>query len=330
MNFLIRFTVSKLLHLMLLLAAVAVLTFLLVSVSPIDPIDAYVGAARRVTMTDEQRALIAQRWGLDQPLITRFIRWLGQLLQGNLGESMTYHQSVAAVIATRFQASLWLMALAWLFSGVFGSTLGILAGATAGSWCDRLIRLYAYTLSSAPVFWIALLLLVIFSVNWQITPICCATPPGVLLQDVTLWQRLHHLILPALTLSVIGIGSLALHTREKLVEILQSNYALFARAQGETTTGIVLHHGLRNVALPALTLQFVGLSELFGGSVLTEKVFGYPGLGDATVQAAIRSDVPLLVGIVFFSAIFVFAGNTLADLSYRLIDPRIRIGGIER
>lgn len=329
LNSWIRFAAIKLLHLFLLLATVAVLTFLLISLSPIDPIDAYVGAARRLALTEDQRALIAQRWGLDQPLLIRFWRWLGQLLQGNLGESMIYHQPVSSVIATRFQASLWLMAFAWLLSGIFGITFGVLAGATAGSWYDRLIRFYAYTLSSAPVFWIALLLLVVFSVNWQITPICCATPPGVLLQDVTLWQRLQHLILPALTLSIIGIASLALHTREKLIEVLNSNYALFARAQGETTSGIVLHHGLRNVALPALTLQFASLSELFGGSVLIEKVFGYPGLGDATVQAAIRSDVPLLVGVVFFSAIFVFAGNTLADLSYRLVDPRIRIGEIE-
>ncbi|BAU08402.1 extracellular solute-binding protein, family 5 [Fischerella sp. NIES-3754] len=115
-------------------------------------------------------------------------------------------------------------------------------------------------------------------------------------------------------------------TREKLIEILHSNYALFAYAQGETTTGVVLHHGLRNVALPAITLQFASLGELFDGSVLIEKVFNYPGLGDATVQAALRSDVPLLLGIVFFSATFVFIGNTLADLSYQIIDPRIRFG----
>jgi len=324
-KFIWRFLLQKLLHLFLLLLAVSVLTFVLVSLSPVNPIDAYIGSdVMRVGA--EQRALIAQRWGLDQPMTTRFFLWLGQLLQGNLGTSITYNQLVSEVIGDRFGASLALMAIAWLLSGFFGVILGILAGAKEGSLLDRIIRLYAYTLASAPTFWIALLLLTVFSVKLQVTPICCASPPGVLLQDVTIWQRLQHLILPALALSLMGVANIALHTREKLIEILHSNYALFACAQGETITGIIWHHGLRNVALPAITLQFASLSELFGGSVLAEKVFDYPGLGNATTQAALRSDVPLLVGIVFFSALFVFTGNLMADLAYQVIDPRIRIG----
>jgi len=324
-KFIWRFLLQKLLHLFLLLLAVSVLTFVLVSLSPVNPIDAYIGSdVMRVGA--EQRALIAQRWGLDQPMTTRFFLWLGQLLQGNLGTSITYNQLVSEVIGDRFGASLALMAIAWLLSGFFGVILGILAGAKEGSLLDRIIRLYAYTLASAPTFWIALLLLTVFSVKLQVTPICCASPPGVLLQDVTIWQRLQHLILPALALSLMGVANIALHTREKLIEILHSNYALFAYAQGETITGIIWHHGLRNIALPAITLQFASLSELFGGSVLAEKVFDYPGLGNATTQAALRSDVPLLVGIVFFSALFVFTGNLMADLAYQVIDPRIRIG----
>ncbi|HYE74848.1 MAG TPA: ABC transporter permease, partial [Blastocatellia bacterium] len=118
---------------------------------------------------------------------------------------------------------------------------------------------------------------------------------------------------------------IALHTRQKLIEVLNSDYVLFARAQGKSLVGIIRHHGLRNVILPAITLQFASLSELFGGSVLAEQVFAYPGLGEATVEAALRSDVPLLIGIVFFSAIFVYTGNTIADLTYQIIDPRIRL-----
>jgi peptide/nickel transport system permease protein len=322
----VRFVLKKLLHLLLLLLTVSILTFILVSLSPIDPIDAYVNATQRLTLTSEQRELIAQRWGLDRPITTRFFLWLGQLVQGNWGESITYHTSVSDVIASRFQASLWLMAIAWLLSGLFGAILGILAGAKEGSVLDRIIRLYAYILASAPTFWVALLLLTLFSVTLQLTPICCATPPGILLQDVNIWQRLYHLLLPALALSLTGVASITLATREKLIEILHSNYALFAYAQGETKFGLIINHGLRNIALPAVTLQFANLSELFGGSILAEKVFGYPGLGDATVQGTLRGDVPLLVGIVFFSAVFVFAGNAIADLIYQIVDPRIRFG----
>jgi len=319
------FILRKLFRLALLLIAVAIFSFVLISLSPIDPIDAYVGADM-LQVSPEQREIIAQRWGLDQPMMTRFGLWLGQLASGNLGMSMIFNQPVSAVIGSRFQTSLQMLAIAWVLSGTLGLAMGVLAGARAGSWLDRIIRFYAYTLASSPTFWVALLLLIVFSVSLKVTPICCATPLGMLTKDVTFWQRLHHLILPAATLSIIGVANIALHTRQKLIEVLNSDYVLFARAQGETLTGIIRHHGLRNIILPALTLQFASLSELFGGSVLVEQVFSYPGLGKATVEAALRSDVPLLVGIVFFSALFVYTGNTIADLTYQIVDPRIRMG----
>lgn len=319
------FAVQKLLRLGLLLLAVAIFTFVLLSLSPIDPVRAYIGADM-LQISPEQRQLIAERWGLDQPMLVRFGDWLGQLLQGNWGTSMVFNQSVSEVIANRFWVSLPMLAIAWLLSGLLGLGLGILSGALAGSWIDRVIRLYAYTLASSPTFWVALLLL-IFSVLLKVMPICCAAPPGVLQEDVTFWQHLHHLLLPAVTLSIIGIANITLHTRQKLIDVLHSDYILFARAQGEPLWGVVRYHGFRNLILPALTLQFASLSELFGGSVLVEQVFAYPGLGEATVQAALRSDIPLLVGIVFFSALFVYTGNTLADLAYPIVDPRIRLGG---
>ncbi len=320
----IRFLINKVLRLALLLFAVATFSFILMSLSPIDPVDAYVGTAI-LNISPEQRQQIADRWGLDEPPLTRYSRWLQNMAGGDLGRSMIFNQPVIAVIGERFAASLWLMLFAWVLSGLLGFGLGVLAGLRQGSWVDQAIRFYAYTLASTPTFWLALLLLIFFSVALRWTPVCCATPPGVPLADATLLQRLHHLILPAAALSIIGVANIALHTRQKLIDVLHSDYALFARAQGESTAGIVWQHGLRNIALPAITLQFASLSELFGGSVLAEQVFAYPGLGEATVQAGLRGDVPLLLGIVLFSALFVFTGNTLADLSYRLIDPRIRI-----
>ncbi len=318
-----RFILLKLFRLCVLLAVVSAASFTLVSLSPIDPVDAYVGA-EMMRIGPEQRALIAERWGLDQPAPARFALWLGQLARGNLGTSMIYNEPVLDVIATRFQASLGLMLVAWLASGVLGFALGVLAGARAGGWLDRAIRWYAYVLASSPTFWVALLLLLVFSVTLQIAPICCAVPPGKLAGEVTLAERLQHLALPALTLSIVGVANIALHTRQKLIEISHSDHALFARAQGETRAGWVLTHGLRNIALPALTLQFASLSELFGGAVLVERAFAYPGLGQSTVEAGLRGDVPLLLGITLFSALFVFAGNTIADVLYQIVDPRIR------
>lgn len=311
------------------LVLVSALTFTLVSMSPISPINAYIGQSR-LQISAEQQELIVARWGLDQPPVKRFFIWAGHLLQGDLGRSMLFHDQVATVIAKRFAASLGLMALAWTFSGIIGFLLGVIAGMRQGSLIDRFVRIYAYTLASTPAFWMALVLLVIFSVHLGITPIAGATPIGIPLNEVTLLQRLHHLALPAATLSILGVAQIAMHTREKMIDAMHSDYALYAYALGENRFGVAFRHAMRNVALPAITLQFASLGELFGGSVLTEQVFGYPGLGQATVEAGLKGDVPLLLGITLFSAIFVFCGNTIADLLYGVFDPRIQLPEGER
>ena len=171
-----------------------------------------------------------------------------------------------------------------------------------------------------------MVLLALLSVKMGWFPICCAGPLGVPPDAVTWPQRLYHLILPAMTLSIIGVAQIALHTREKMIDVFMSDYALYARALGEKRLGIAWRHGLRNALLPAVTLQFANLGELFGGAVLAEQVFNYPGLGRTTVEAGVRGDVPLLLGIAICATLFVVLGNAIADLLYRLIDPRIRPG----
>ncbi len=319
----LQFLAKKAVHLVLLLIAVATLSYTLVSYSPIDPIDAYLGPSI-LKISPEQREVIAQRWGLDQPPIKRFYKWGEQVAKGNLGKSTIFNEPVITVLKKRFVTSFWLMFVAWLLSGGLGFILGVLAGAFENSALDKAIRLYAYTMASTPTFWVGIVLLTVFSVQLGWTPVCCAWPVGSSEMEATLLQRIHHLILPAITLSLVGIAQITLHTREKTVEAMHSDYALFARAQGENDLGIAFRHALRNVAIPAVTLQFASLGELFGGAVLAEQVFSYPGLGRATVEAGYRGDVPLLLGIVLFSATFVFIGNTVADLIYMIVDPRMR------
>ena len=230
----------------------------------------------------------------------------------------------------RLQNSLWLMAFAWMLSGLLGLVLGVVAGANRGRPVDKLIRGYCLLISSTPTFWLALLLLLIFAVWLGLLPIGLSVPIGVEMASVTLADRLTHAILPALTLSITGVSNIALHTREKMADIMESDYVLFARARGEKKGTIVLRHGLRNVALPALTLQFGSISEIFGGSVLVEQVFSYPGLGQAAVTAGLGSDLPLLLGITVVSAAIVFGGNLVADLLYGVVDPKIRRGRARR
>lgn len=311
--------------LLLLLFAVSAISFMLVHFSPIDPVQAYVGADM-MKVSPEQREAIVQYWGLHDPPLIRYWHWLSALASGDLGTSMIYRRPVLEVISERFAASLALMGAAWLLSGLIGFVSGVLAAMNRNKWVDTWIRWYCYTLSSTPTFWVGLLLMLVFAVWLGILPVGLAVPAGTTTDQVQFIDRIRHMILPVLTLSVTGIAAIALHTREKLIDVTEKEYWLFARARGERGFIIFWRHGLRNVALPAITLQFASFSELFGGAVLAEQVFSYPGLGQAAVEAGLRGDIPLLMGVVLCSALFVYVGNALAEVSYRWIDPRMKEG----
>ena len=306
--------------------AVGLVVFALVSMSPIDPVQANVGQAAYVNMSEAKRAQLASYWGGDVPFWERFANWAGALLQGDMGTSLRFNAPVSEVIAHRAANLLALMGIAWLLSGVLGFALGVAAGARRGGALDRVVRSYCFLLASTPTFWLGLLILMVFAVQLGWFPIGFSVPIGVSAADVTLADAVHHLVLPALTLSVTGVANIALHTREKVVDVLESDYVRFARARGESELSVIVHHGLRNVALPAVTLQCAFVSEIFGGSVLVEQVFSYPGLGQAAVTAGLGGDVALLAGIALVSAALVFGGNLLANILYGVLDPRMRVG----
>lgn len=310
----------------LLMLAVGLVVFALVSMSPIDPVQANVGQAAYVNMSEAKRAQLASYWGGDVPFWERFANWAGALMQGDMGTSLRFNAPVSEVIAHRAANSLALMGIAWLLSGALGFALGVAAGARRGGALDRVVRSYCFLLASTPTFWLGLLILMVFAVQLGWFPIGFSVPIGVSAADVTLADVVHHLVLPALTLSVTGVANIALHTREKVVDVLESDYVRFARARGESELSVIVHHGLRNVALPAVTLQCAFISEIFGGSVLVEQVFSYPGLGQAAVTAGLGGDVALLAGIALVSAALVFGGNLLANILYGVLDPRMRIG----
>jgi peptide/nickel transport system permease protein len=302
--------------------AVSLAAFTLLKLSPIDPVQAYIGADASVSA--EQRSLIAARWGAGEPPAVQYLKWLSSIVRGDFGSSTLFRRPVLAVIGERALASLALMGAAWFFSGALGFLLGVAAAAHHGRWPDKLIKGYCLLLSSTPAFWLALLLMLVFSVHWRIFPMGLSIPMGKLESEVTFLERVRHLVLPALTLSLTGVSAIAMHTRQKLAEVLESDFVLYAAARGENHGTIIRRHGLRNIALPALTLQFTSFAELFGGSVLAEQVFAYPGLGRTAVRAGVQSDTPLLLGITLFSALFVFSGNAIADALYQTLNPQIR------
>lgn len=323
----ILFVLKNFIRMVLLLAAVSMVAFFLVSVSPIDPLQANIGQAALGSMSAEQIAKLEAYWGVGVPPVERYLSWASDFLKGDLGVSLLYRRPVTEVLAVKLQNSLWLMALAWVISGVTGFVLGMISGLKKGSFTDKVIKGYSLLIASTPAFWLALVLLMVFAVWLKVLPIGLSVPIGAEAGGVTAMDRIRHAILPALTLSITGISNITLHTREKMIDIMESDYVLFARARGESTFEIVKNHALRNVILPAITLQFASISEIFGGSVLVEQIFSYPGLGQAAVAAGTGSDVPLLLGITMISATIVFGGNFIANILYGVVDPRIRRGG---
>ncbi|OON97032.1 MAG: ABC transporter permease [Candidatus Epulonipiscium fishelsonii] len=312
---------KTLLKLLVLLITLSIATFALVSISPIDPIEVY--ASGNLSMTVEQKISLEQKWGLNDPPVIRYFKWVSRLFQGDFGISIIYNVPVINVILDKVFLSVALMLTAWVLSGIIGFLLGIAAALNKGKLVDKLIKLWCLVLVSSPTFWVGILMIMFFCVKLDWFPIGFAVPLGVNEQEVTLWDNIHHMILPAITLSLTGVSNITLHTREKLIQVLNSDFALFAFAKGQTKINFVKKHGVRNIILPAITVHFATLSELFGGSILAETVFSYPGLGNVAIQAGLRGDMPLLMAITIFSGVFVFIGNFTANLLYKIVDPRI-------
>nr|BEP22813.1 ABC transporter permease [Morganella morganii subsp. sibonii] len=296
--------------------------FILLSYSPVDPIRAYIGNDL-LHVPPEQYPAIAARWGLDQPLWQRFWIWFSQMLRGDLGYSMLYNAPVSEVISARLGPSLALLISAWFFSGITGLLLGLVAGRYLNRWPDKIISALSYLLASIPTFWIGLLLLSLFAVTLNWAPICCAWPMGEDADTATFGEKIHHLILPVLALGLLGVGNIALHTRAKVAEVMGTEFIRYARAQGDKGWPMINFHVLRHAITPALCLQFASVGELLSGSLLAEKVFAYPGLGQATIDAGLRGDIPLLMGIVMFCAILIFIGNSTADILLRRVNQGV-------
>lgn len=325
-NGLLSFVGKQTVKFVFLIIGISIMTYFLVAVSPIDPVKMNTGQAAYGNMSEEKRAQLEEYWGVDTPITEKYVNWLSGVVHGDWGTSLRFNQPVTQVIAERFSNSLLLMVTAWVLSGVIGLTMGVVAGVHRGKLVDKLIQGYSLTLAAVPTFWLGLVFLMIFAVWLGWFPLGMSVPIGMAADEVSLLDKLYHLILPALTLSVIGVANIALHTREKVIDIMESDYYLFAIARGESKWAAVRHHCLRNLLLPAITLQFASISEIFGGSVLVEQIFSYPGIGQAAVTAGIGGDSALLVGIAIVSACFVFVGNLIANILYGVVDPQIRRG----
>ena len=210
-------------RMVILVVVVSIVTFALMKASPIDPLQANVGQAALGSMSQEQIEKLQEYWGVNTPPVKQYLEWAKDFIKGDMGVSLLYRQPVTKVIGVKLGNSLFLMIFAWVLSGILGIILGVIAGMNRGKTVDKGIKGYCLVISSTPTFWLALLLLMIFSVWLKLLPIGLSVPIGVEASGVTFADRVRHAILPAVTLSITGVSNIALHTREKMIDIMESD-----------------------------------------------------------------------------------------------------------
>ena len=297
------------------LGVVAVLVFLMLRLTPGDPAAIMAGDAA----TAEQIAQIRAALGLDRSLVTQFGIWIGNVLTGDLGESFYFRIKVAALIGQRLEPTLALTALTILLSVAMAVPLGVAAAWRFGGWLDRALMGFSVLGFSVPVFVLAYLLIWLVSLQLGWLPV-----QGYVRLSEGFLPFLRHLILPAITLSVIYMALIARVTRAAVLEALGEDYIRTARAKGLPELRVLVRHALANAAVPIVTVIGIGVALLIGGVVVTESVYAIPGLGRLTVDAVLARDFPTIQGLIlFFSAAYVLV-NLLVDLSYVFLDPRIR------
>src|ERR1700722_6555470 len=297
------------------MAIVAFFVFSLLYIAPGDP--AAVIAGDQASPADVER--IRQSLGLDRPFLVQFGSWLWHILHGDLGTSIFTNLPVSSLIAQRIEPTLSLMAITLVLTIVLAVPLGVVAAWKGGSWVGRPLMTFAVFGFSLPVFVVGYVLAYVFALEFEWLPVQGYTP---LSQGV--WPWLQNLILPAVALGCVYIALIARITRASMLEVLQQDYIRTARAKGMGQSSILFVHALKNAAVPIVTVIGLGIALLIGGAVVTESVFAIPGLGRLTVDAILRRDYPVIQGVVLMFSFLYTLVNLMVDLTYTLIDPRIR------
>ena len=278
-----------------------------------------------ITPADIER--LRHNFGLDQPLPVRYIRWLGMVLHGDLGYSTSNSESVTTAIVERLPATLLLAGTSFVLSLIIGVTFGIVAAVKPYSWIDYVVTTFAFFGQSMPVFWFALMLQLVFAVA-GITAFGYhfALPSAGISSsdDFDLGDRIEHLVLPTIVLSLLYIAVWSRFTRSSMLEVIRTDYMRTAAAKGLDRLTIIMRHGLKNAMIPVVTIVALSLPGLFSGAVVTETIFAWPGMGRLFFNALGQFDFPLLMGYLVIVSFLVVFFNLLADVTYAWLDPRVK------
>jgi len=319
----LRYLASRLLQGLGLVMAVVILNFVLVHAAPGDPVETIAGASGG--MSPELMAQLRTQYGLDRPLPVQLGVYLGKVLQGDLGYSYFFNMPVTAMIAERVPATLLLVLSAVLFAFLVGTALGVLSSRKPNGMLSQFITVLSMVGFAAPVFWVGIMLVILFASVLPILPVAgmrAIDSTGGGIADVL--DVLHHLVLPALTLSLVYLAQYSRLARSSMLDVLGSDFIRTARAKGLADRIVLYKHALRNALLPVVTVLGLQFGNVLAGAILVETVFNWPGLGRLAFDSVLRRDYPTILGVLLFSSIVVVVMNQLTDLCYRLIDPRIK------
>ncbi|MBF6621125.1 MAG: ABC transporter permease [Patulibacter sp.] len=311
----VRFIVRRLLSAIPVLLLVSVGIFSLTYLIPGDAATTLAGDAATPARIAELRAEL----GLDRPVVSQYLSWLSGVLQGDLGTSLYQGQPIADELLRRFPVTLSLSLGALVFAVVVGMAGGILAARRPGSWVDRLVQIGSSVGISMPSFWIALILVLVFSVNLGWFPAVGYVTPG---ESLSGW--LQSIVMPSIALGIAGAAVVARQLRGSLMDVMAMDYVRTARARGLHPRKVILKHALKNAMLPVLTVLGVQVAYLLGGTVIIEQIFGIPGMGKYIYDSVFTLDLPVVQGSVLFIALLVVLVNILVDVSYGMVNPKLR------
>jgi len=314
-----QYITRRLIQSLFLLLGVTILVFFMADALPGDVLGAMI--QDDMPMSEEELQLMRKRVGLDDPLHVQYAKWIGQVVQGNMGYSFVTGIPIARTVAQRLPATLELMGLSLLLSILLGITLGTLSALHPYSALDVVLTVLSLLGRSVPVFFLGMLLIYTFALRLGWLPVAGRVTAGI---PFSLHDHLHHLMAPVLSLSVIRTAGFTRYARASVLDVLNSEYLVVARAKGLPERRVLLVHAMRNALIPIITLIGLNLPRLVGGAVIIETVFQWPGLGYLFVLAVTKRDMPMIMGLALISAVAVFAANLLTDIAYAVADPRIR------
>jgi peptide/nickel transport system permease protein len=319
-----QYIARRLLQYIPIMLAAAFIIFMIVALVPGDYIDHIAGG--NIRYTPEKIAMLKSKYGFDKPVLERFIVWLGNALKGDFGVSLTHHRPVTEVINQFMWNSFCLAFLSFILEILIAVPLGILSATKPHSRLNISISAIAMVGIAMPSFFIGLLLKKVFVLDLRIFPLSGLRTGGARYTGFeAFWDVCIHLFLPVVVLALQGIGSWMLYTRTAMLDVIHQDYIRTARAKGLPERVVIYKHALRNAVIPIVTLLGMSLPSLFTGAMITESVFGIPGVGKAFLDAIHKRDYMFVVGFSLFSAVLLFMGNLLSDIALSLLDPRIQL-----